>query len=237
MNQRLYFLTVAVLFAVLVSAEPTGYKDLTQEAPNPLQHKKFHFDSSCDGTENSNGTTAIACPAKTYPFALSLLDVEPKDISIGGEAVVLLRLTNVGHDPAIVPWGTNPDLIELPNENGSYEYLESNLTASLVSARGSARFRIPVSMYGTEEVEGTIKQINPGDSVEIRSKLALDCKSEERRCSLLSPGIAKLSFIWSEHRRGAIYEKCKIDYSSTRLRELLSDTAIVEIQENDASAW
>lgn len=127
-NRQLYFLTVLILVAVLVSAQEFAYKDLTQEPPNPLQHRKFHLDSDCDGLEGGGGTMSLACPPATYPFAFSLLSVEPVEIPVGGEATLLLRLTNVGHDAASAPWITDPDLIELPDENGSYEYLEADLT-------------------------------------------------------------------------------------------------------------
>jgi len=234
-NRQDYFLIVPILFTVLVLPQGINRKDLTQEAPNPLQHKKFHADSSCDGTADSRATTAIACPAATYPFVLSLLSVEPTEISIGGDATISLRLTNVGHDPASVPWTTDPDLIELPDENDSYEYLEANLTTILVPANGSAYFRIPVRLYGAKQVEGSLQQINPGESVDITIKLVLDCKSEDLHCRFLSPGATKLSITWSEYKRGAVYQKCRIDYSSTRLRELLSNAANVVIVRGNGS--
>lgn len=224
-----------MLIAVLVSAQEFAYRDLTQEPANPLQHRKFHLDSDCAGLEGGGGTTGLACPPATYPFAFSLLNVEPTEIPVGGETTVLVRLTNVGHDPAAVPWITNPDLVELPDENGSYEYLEADLTADLVPANGSAYFRIPVRLYGAKEVEGSLRQINPGEWAEIKIRLALDCRSDDLHCQFLSPGAAKLSIIWSEYKRGAIYQKCRIDSSSTRLRELLSNSANIEIVGEDGS--
>jgi hypothetical protein len=228
-NRKDYFLIVPILFTALVLPLQINHKDLAQEAPNPLQHKKFHLDSSCDGVDGGGGTMAIACPAATYPFALSLLSVEPTEIPIGGDTTILLRWTNVGHDPESVPWTTDPDLIELPDENGSYEYLEADLTANLMPANGSAYFRIPVRLYGAKEVEGSLQQINPGESVDITIKLVLDCKSEDLHCKFLSPGATKLSVTWSEYKRSAVYQKCRIDNSSTRLRELRSNASNVVI--------
>jgi len=235
-NRRLYFLVVLILIAVLVSAQEFAYKDLTQEPPNPLQHRKFHLDSDCAGLEGGGGTMSLACPAATYPFAFSLLSVEPTEIPVGGEVTLLSRLTNVAHDPASVPWITDPDLVELPDENGSCEYLEADLTSNLVPANGSACFRIPVRLYGAKEVEGNLHQINPGEWAEIKIRVVLDCKSEDFRCNFLSPGAAKLRITWSEYKRGAIYQKCRIDNSSSRLRELLSNPANVEIVGADGSA-
>jgi hypothetical protein len=147
-----------------------------------------------------------ARPAATYPFVLSLLSVQPTEIPIGGVAPVLLNLTNVGHDPAPVPWTTDPDLIELQDENGSCEYLEADLTANLVPANGGAYFRIPVRLYGAKEVEGTLQQINPGESADIKLKLVLDRKSEDLHCQSLGAGAAKLSITWSEYERSSVYQ-------------------------------
>jgi hypothetical protein len=45
-----------------------------------------------------------------------LLSVDTSELQVGGEVIVMLRLGNVGHDPASVPSIADPDRIELPDD-------------------------------------------------------------------------------------------------------------------------
>ena len=134
------FVVATVVVAASAAAQEVGYKDLAREDPNPLRHRQFIPDSSCHGETVSVGRGAcFDCPPNTYPFQLLLLSVDPSEIQAGGEVIAILRLRNVGHDPALVPWLTDPDQIELPDDNGTFEFVEVDLAANIVPDGGDAR--------------------------------------------------------------------------------------------------
>jgi hypothetical protein len=225
----------ALLVAASAAAQQAGYNDLTNEGPNPLKHKKFIPDSSCEGGSGGSGAGAV-CPPRTYPFVLSLLSLDTSELQVGGEVVALLRLRNVGHDPASVPWVTDPDQIELPDDNGTFKFSQADFTANIApDDGGTAHIFVPVHLYGAKEVSGSLQEVRPGEYVELRIALALDCKNGGFQCQFLKAGPAQLSFTWTEWDSYVTYEKCGMQSGKTTIRELTSDTAAVDIIEESAS--
>ena len=168
----------------------------------------------------------IGCPPKTYPFALSLLAMDTSDLPIGGELIALLRLRNVGHDSALVPWLTDSEQIELPDDNGTFGFFQVDLRANIVQEGGGmAHITIPVHLYGAREVPGSLQEVRPGESLEIRVKLIVDSKNEELHS--LKAGPATLSFTWTDWDSRVTYERCGIQTSQSRSRELTSDAAVM----------
>lgn len=219
---------VATLLAgVSAAAQEAGFNDLTEVGANPLKYKKFVPDDSCNG--GSGGLLAgIGCPPQTYPFELLLVNLDTSDLPIGGEAIALLRLRNVGRDPASVPWITDPDQIELPDDRGSYKFSEAELRADIVQDRGgTTHIGIPVHLYGAKEVPGSLQEIRPGEYVEMKIALVADCETHGVQCQSLKTGPARLSFTWTEEDSRETYEKCGIQSSRIRTRELASNAAAV----------
>jgi len=233
------FVVATVVVAVSAAAQEVGYKDLTREDPNPLKYKKFVSDSSCKGVSGGAGRL-FDCPRKTYPFQLLLLSVDPSEIQAGGEVIAILRLRNVGHDPALVPWLTDPDQIELPDDNGTFEFVEADLAANIVPDGGDGRahagyVQIPVHLYGAKEVPGSLQEVGPGEYFDMAIRLVLDCKTEMHQCQSLEPGSARLSFTWTELNSRETYKKCGTESSKIAIRELTSDAAAIRVGEITAS--
>ena len=228
--RRPYILSGLLLLAAVTAAQGVGYKDLTNEQPNPIIHRRLLAAASCAGEfVGGGGSFALACPPATYPFRLSLVSVDQTEFPIGGQTTVLLRLENVGHDSAFVPWTTDSDVFERPDGTGTYLHVDVDVVASLVEETGNAYFRIPVHLYGAEVVPGSLWKLSPGEWVEVKLKLALNCKEENFHCTLLRPGPAKLSITWTESQRTETYGECSIHGASTRLRMLTSDSLAVEV--------
>ncbi len=229
------FVVGTLLVPASVAAQEVGYKDLTREDPNPLKHKKFVSDSSCKGVSGGAGGS-FDCPRKTYPFQLLLLSVDPSEIQVSGEVIAILRLRNVGHDPALVPWATDPDQIELPDDNGTFDFVEADFAANIVPDGGDARahagyVQIPVHLYGAKEVPGSLQEVRPGEYVELAIRLVLDCKTEMHQCQSLEPGSARLSFTWTELDSRETYKKCGTESNQTEIRQLTSDAAAIRVGE------
>jgi len=227
---RLAFLLAApLLFAGSVVAQEVGYNDLTELGANPLKHSKFSPDSSCEGEGGGLGS-GISCPPKTYPFEFALMSVEGSELAIDGEVNVALRLSNIGRESALVPWWTDPEQIELPDNNGRFEFSQIDLRADISQEGGrSAYISIPVHLYGAKKVPGSFQEIRPGDYVEIRVKLVLDSKNEELHFRSLKTGPAKLSFTWTEWDSRVVYERCSIQTRHSRIRQLTSDATDMSI--------
>ena len=210
-----------------------GYIDLTGVGANPLRYKKFIPDSSCNGTGGGGWGTAVGCPPNTYPFKLSLLSVDTSALSGNAAAFVLLRLQNVGHAEASVPWITDPDQIELPDADGKFRYAEAGLTATITQDGSTTRFIIPAHLYGTKGAPGTLKEIRPGDYVELRAGVVLDCNTAMPDCQSLKAGQGKLSIEWTETDNQVTYQKCGTFGNSSTTRELTSNSTVMSI----AKSW
>jgi hypothetical protein len=228
---RLVCLLVTMLLLALPAAaqEEVGYVDLTGMGANPLRYEKFIPDSSCNGMFGGGWGTAIGCPARTYPFELLLLSVDTDKLSEDSEAFVLLRLQNVGHEAASVPWITDPDQIELPDANGKFSFAGADLRANVAQDGGTTRFAIPVRLYGAKAVPGTLKEIRPGDYVELQIGVALDCKAALLGCQSLKSGQGKLSINWTESDNQVTYEKCSTHGGDSRTRELTSNSVLMTV--------
>jgi hypothetical protein len=222
-------LLTTLLIALAATAQEVGYSDLTRAGANPLKFKKLMPDSSCNGMFGGDEVFAIGCPAKTYPFELKLLNADTDKLLIGGEAFVLLRLQNVGHEAASVPWIADPDQIELPDENGKFSFLEADMRANITQDGGTTRFAIPVRLYGAKGAPGTLKVIRPGDYVEFLVSVALNCKTALRGCQSLKFRQGKLSITWTESANRVTYAKCGSSISKSRTRELTSNSTAVSI--------
>ena len=221
-------LLTTLLVAVPLAAQEVGYNDLTAMGANSLKHSKFSPDSSCNGMSGGRFGTGIGCPPKTYPFTLLLLAVDTSELPIDGELIILLRLSNVGHDSAFVPWLTDSGQVELPDENGTFGFCQADLRADIrQEGGGTAHIGIPVHLYGAREVPGSLQEIRPGEYVEMRVKLILDSKNEELHS--LKAGSATLSFTWTEWDSRVTYEKCGIQTSQSRGRELTSDATVMNV--------
>lgn len=222
-------LVATLLVAVSVAAQEVGYNDLTEVGANPLKYTKFIPDSSCNGGSGGGLGMGIGCPPKTYPFELLLLSVDTSELPIGGEAIVLLRLCNVGRDAALVPWITDSEQIELPDQNGTFNFCEADLRANIVQDGGTTYFSIPVHLYGAKGIPGSLQEIRPGEYVELKVSLVLDCKTAVLDCRSLRAGSGRLSITWTELDARETYGKCGIESSRTRIRELTSDAAAISV--------
>jgi hypothetical protein len=127
-----------------------------------------------------------------------LLSVDAGELSTGGEAIVLPRLRNVGRDVALVPWMTDPEQIELPDNDGTFNFSEADLRANIAQEGGTTYFSIPVHLYGAKEVPGSLQEIRPGEYVELKVSLVLDRKTALFDCRSLKRGPGRLSITYTE---------------------------------------
>lgn len=224
-------LVITTLLIVLpaMAQEEIGYNDLTGVGANPLMYKKFIPDSSCNGLFGGGWGTAFGSFPKTYPFELSILSVDASELSDDSEAFVLLRLQNVGHDAASVPWITDPDQVEMPDGNGNFDFLKAELRANILQDGGTTYIGIPVRLYGAKEAPGTLQEIRPGDYVELRVGVVLDCSDGMPRCGSLKSGQGNLSITWTESDNRVSYEKCGTYGSDSTTRELTSNSIVISV--------
>jgi hypothetical protein len=86
-----------------------------------------------------------------------------------------------------------------------------------------------VHLYGAKEVPGSLQEIRPGEYVELKLSLDLDCKTSVLECRSLRVGAGRLSVTWTELDSRVTYEKCRTQRSESRTRELTSDSAVVNV--------
>jgi hypothetical protein len=202
--------TISLVIALPAMAQEIDYKDLTGLAANPLACKKFIPDSSCNGRSGGGVGITVGCPIRTYPFELFVLSVDTNELSEGSEAFVLLRLQNVGHEAASVPWITEHDQIELPDETGSFSFSGADLRANVSQDGGTTYVSIPVRLYGAKGVPASLKEIRPGEYVEISVGVLIDCNPATLGCRTLRAGEGKLSITWTESDNRVTYENAAL---------------------------
>ncbi len=216
-------------FTAPTSSQEVGYIDLTQEAPNPLRYQLFVIDPSCAGSGGGSvgGSEGLG---ETYPFNLTLLSVDTPELPVGGEMIVLLRLQNVGHDSAFVPWTTSSDGVEPTEKDATAEFVVAELSAIIQSENARVAYiSLPVRLYGAKRTPGSTQQIHPREYVELRARLTLDCSAELFQCRTLKPGQAKLSFAWTESQYHETYAKCSTDLKVEPFRRLTSNALPIDI--------
>jgi hypothetical protein len=118
----------------------------------------------------------------------------------------------------------------MPDENGTFKFSVADLRANILQeGGGTAYINLPVHLYGANEVPAGIQEIHPGEYVELKVKVGLDCKAEGVDCRSVKAGPARLSLTWSEWDARETYEKCSIQSMRSRTRELTSDLAVINV--------
>jgi hypothetical protein len=229
MKRSLGTATLTVLMLVSALAGQEGYKDLSQEAPNPLRYLKFHSAPSCANRGGGSASGSAGDPAPWYPLKLSMIDMDVNVLRLGSEFTAMLQLQNVGKDLVRLPWLLDAQALEQPDQNGNYEYSEVALSLTVSQGKYSTHFQVPVRLYGSNSNPESWIDLHPGSRLQVRVKIPLNCASALFGCKSLIAGPAQAIFAWTESKVNVAYQECSIASGSERGRYVSSEVLVRDI--------
>ena len=210
------------------SAGEAGYKDVSRDAFNPLQHRKWHADPSCK-TPGGSTSVLIGDPPSSS-LSVSVADLDTTHLRGGKSVTAVLHIQNVGKDALLLPWAVDPELIERPDIKGEFRYFEVGLYAALTQPGHQGYFHAPVQLYGAPDVSGTMLELRPLNWAQFRIRFPLECKPSPNVCNHLTSGPALLSFHLNESEDTVTYSKCSIASGSTRVHSVSSQPVKVDVE-------
>jgi hypothetical protein len=219
-------LLISVFLDLTALGQQVGFLDLTQLDPNPFQHKRFEMGSDCPAVGGGRFGAAVGCPRPTKPLEIELLNFENGEPALGKESAVVVRIRNTGKEAAVLPWSTFPAEIEEPDNAGKFGYDSAilGLTIFLPGNLGISKTALSeVSLFGSVTKAWTQQKVAPGEWVDIKFKVKLDCQYPEATCkSLTGAKELMVEAVWTESKNSVVYEKCSISGGSEAGRYLVS---------------
>jgi hypothetical protein len=171
---KLWSIGVGVLIAMPVLAQgttqhPTHNLDLLVQKPTDERVSRIGLPRDGVLKWHPPPPPADSGPVPRFPFQVTLLSTDRPDYAIGDEIVFTLRLTNISGESFAFPWSVEPGPIR-PETPGARILVLNFVVIRSASRRQEIGFH---TVYGSQEVPGTLRMIGPGETVEIRAGAAL----------------------------------------------------------------
>jgi hypothetical protein len=157
----------------------------------------------------------IASPEGQVPFEIvvQVISVEAKKAILGSELEAEIRFLNADKRPILIPWGTNPSVIEdrqSPNavewEVGRFEFRLTDQQGHQVSLKS-----LTASLFGSNFSAGSQLSLKPGESMLAHVKFKLELEEQDRvPIVILKDGEWRLSAKWSQSGRSWSVKNCVV---------------------------
>jgi hypothetical protein len=147
---------------------------------------------------------SMAGDSRRKPNALkiTLIDIDKKSYSLGDQAIFNIKLENIGQTAIILPWSADYDRVKPDDEKRPPDYLSAIINLAVEDKSQGTLFFGGESVYGSDLLPGSLKQLDPGRSVRIKIRTQLRPNSSEE-IGLLAK---KLPFKLNVHARFAFLE-------------------------------
>jgi len=151
----------AILFsstALSALAQEIGYVDLTE---GPFRESSRHprtFTGGCGGSGSDSRERQVTA---------TLLSLDRTIYPLGEKVTFELKIQNTGKDPVIVPWTPNLGDLEPVDPNASYKYRIGVVVLTFKDPE-HREFYLSESLYGSEDVPGTLRELAPGQWFTVR---------------------------------------------------------------------
>lgn len=157
------------VFAVSSISQEAGYKDLAEielrEAKEPI-----------GGGSGSCGISSHE-PAPTTSLNITLMSVDQTRYVLGDDVESVVKLTNVGNGPVLLPWDPHTADFEEKALDGDYRYVGISMLLEL--SDGREKFLIAGwHLFGSADVAGSLLELQPGNWVQVRAKSKLQFFSD-----------------------------------------------------------
>jgi hypothetical protein len=151
---------VSVLIAVSVQAQERVV-DLTPKSESDRKASQSSWREPVDCRGRSTGRIG---PAPT--LSLTVVRLDPSELSMGGQFVADIRVTNIGTEPVILPTDLAYEFGE-GFAGGPYA-VQASLGLPIVDAEGREHDLAGTVLRGSPSRPGTVELLGPGESLIIR---------------------------------------------------------------------
>jgi hypothetical protein len=170
-RRRIVKVMAGLSFVLLVTpafAQQVGEIDLTQksatETPRPISKSPGTDKSKCDHDTFMIADGEIVEKGEKPKLTLVLVSLNKNSFSLGETIEVQLILQNSGENPVRLAWSTQP-----PKQTTDHEV--SRFTVWVAERPLDAE----VSLWGSEDVPGSLLKVSPGEWVRIRFAAKVEC--------------------------------------------------------------
>jgi hypothetical protein len=174
LSWRLLF---ALLCSVAAQAQQAGYLDLTNATTIPTQD--WVLPPECDG--RIHHFWGLGSGAREN-LRLEITELSSDRLGTGAELTASVRLSNLGKEAVVLPWGQEEDISFVKSLEGSQQYARAGLQLKL-STKGKSDFNLALestaTLYATPAGAWTNLTLNPGEWVEVRTRSKVACGNSE----------------------------------------------------------
>ncbi len=161
MAMRLTVILLLLARASLAQGPEVGTLDLTKPIPPPPSSEER------PGTGGGGGVAISGRSTPQWPLDVRLASVDRQDYALGDRLIYEVIVTNVGTTALDVPWSADPALAPQRMEDRQRRVASFGLFID----HGGARLLLQAAngAYGSDDVSGSMKRLNPGESVRVRA--------------------------------------------------------------------
>jgi hypothetical protein len=157
----------------------------------------------------------IVAPEGNAPFEIvvQVISVGAKKAILGSELEAEIQFLNADKRPILIPWGTNPSVIEDGQGRNAVEWEVGRFEFQLKDQQGH---QVPLksltaSLFGSNFSAGSQLSLKPGESILAHVKFKLELEEQFRvPIVILKDGEWQLSAKWSQAGRSWSVKNCVV---------------------------
>lgn len=157
------------VFAVSSISQEAGYKDLAEIELREAKEPIGGGGGSCSFSSHE--------PAPTTSLNITLISVDQTRYVMGDDVESVVKLTNVGKGPVLLPWDPHTADFEEKALDGDYRYVDISMLLELSDGR-EKNLIAGWHLLGSPDVAGSLLELQPGSWVQVRAKSKLQFFSD-----------------------------------------------------------
>lgn len=150
-------------------AQEIGYVDLTDGPSRESSRHPRTFSGGCGGGGSDSREPQVT---------VTLVALDQTILPLGEEVTFEVKIQNTGKNPVIVPWTPNLGDVEPADPKASYKYRIGVVVVTFKDPE-SREFSMGESLYGSEEVPGTLRELAPNHWFTVRGRGRTDAGSPD----------------------------------------------------------
>jgi hypothetical protein len=155
--------------AVSSISEEAGYKDLVGIELREVKEPIGGDSGSCGGGSHE--------PAPTTSLDVTMQSVDKSRCVMGDDVEFVVKLTNTGNEPVLLPW--DPQMADFEEKGAGDDYHYVSISVLLELSDGRAKEMMTGwSLFGSPDLAGSLLEVRPGDWVQVRAKSKIEIFSD-----------------------------------------------------------
>jgi len=215
--------------AALCSAQQAGFRDLTTSWRVPADHVPSPSSATCPNLRStvSDGEIAQApagSPASADKIELTVAEISPPKLRVGGVFIATVRLKNIGADKILIPWQPDGEQVAHVSADGTEEKYEVADISFRLTASAKKSIAIPLQSEGALFAQpgdpAAYLAISPGRWVDIKLKATVSCGLDNCESEVKADDHAVLTAWWYQRVLTHRVKDCTEDHGAYKVREV-----------------